>query len=294
MIRVHRFTDAVAFARLVTPFLLRHEAANHLSLRILGRLATGGQPVPPDVYLAAAFASDAPGTPVAGVAIRTPPFNVCLAYPSCDAIDALVADACAVGPVPGVIGETTEVQAFVARWSGRQNGRPRRVVALRVHELTTVNTTPSRGVLRAATPADNPLLSAWKRSFHAEVTPEDPPPPEMLPDVDGFYLWEVDNLPVTMACGLPSTPNTAVINAVYTPPDHRRRGHATSAVAALSAHLLAGGRSACVLFTDLANPTSNAIYRRIGYTPVVDFENIVFERQAAFERNPQPSSAASR
>jgi hypothetical protein len=69
-----------------------------------------------------------------------------------------------------------------------------------------------------------------------------------------------------------------VINAVYTPPEQRRRGHATASVAALSAKLLAAGRASCVLFTDLANPTSNAIYRRIGYAPVIDFENIVFER----------------
>ena len=27
----------------------------------------------------------------------------------------------------------------------------------------------------------------------------------------------------------------------------------------------------CVLFTDLANPTSNSVYTRIGYAPVCDF-----------------------
>jgi predicted GNAT family acetyltransferase len=34
---------------------------------------------------------------------------------------------------------------------------------------------------------------------------------------------------------------------------------------------LAEGRRFCVLFTDLANPTSNAIYARIGYRPLADF-----------------------
>jgi hypothetical protein len=41
--------------------------------------------------------------------------------------------------------------------------------------------------------------------------------------------------------------------------------------------LLTGTTTTCVLFTDLANPTSNAIYRRIGYQPVCDAVEIAFE-----------------
>lgn len=33
----------------------------------------------------------------------------------------------------------------------------------------------------------------------------------------------------------------------------------------------AAGASEVVLFADLANPTSNGLYRRIGYRPVADF-----------------------
>jgi hypothetical protein len=32
----------------------------------------------------------------------------------------------------------------------------------------------------------------------------------------------------------------------------------------------------CPLFTDLANPTSNSIYRKIGYKPVGDFHDYLF------------------
>ena len=39
---------------------------------------------------------------------------------------------------------------------------------------------------------------------------------------------------------------------------------------------IASGRSFCVLFTDLANPTSNHIYQAIGYTPVGDAEQYLF------------------
>ena len=67
------------------------------------------------------------------------------------------------------------------------------------------------------------------------------------------------------------TTETAVrVGYVYTPPPARRRGYATALVADLSAEVLASGRRSTFLYTDLANPTSNAIYARIGYEPVCD------------------------
>jgi predicted GNAT family acetyltransferase len=55
------------------------------------------------------------------------------------------------------------------------------------------------------------------------------------------------------------------IGPVYTPPEARGRGFATALVAAMSRHALAIGHRGCTLFTDLQNPTSNAIYARIGF-----------------------------
>ena len=59
-------------------------------------------------------------------------------------------------------------------------------------------------------------------------------------------------------------------------PDERGRGFATSLVAAQSRWLLEQGRQFCFLYTDLANPTSNRIYARIGYEPVCDSTEITF------------------
>jgi predicted GNAT family acetyltransferase len=56
---------------------------------------------------------------------------------------------------------------------------------------------------------------------------------------------------------------------VYTPPELRGRGYASALTAALTEQLLQRRRF-CYLYTDLANPTSNSIYRRIGYRPVTD------------------------
>jgi len=83
------------------------------------------------------------------------------------------------------------------------------------------------------------------------------------------YLW-CDPDPRTMAGSARPTQHAIAVNAVYTPPEWRKRGYATACVAELSRLLLARGYEFCVLYTDLANPTSNAIYSRIGYRPVRD------------------------
>jgi len=68
------------------------------------------------------------------------------------------------------------------------------------------------------------------------------------------------------------TPNGIRIGPVYTPPDLRGRGYASALTARLTQTLLDGGRRFCFLFTDLANPTSNSVYQRIGYRPVTDVD----------------------
>jgi hypothetical protein len=72
------------------------------------------------------------------------------------------------------------------------------------------------------------------------------------------------------------TPTGIRIGPVYTPPELRRRGYATTLVADLSAWLLERGHRACFLYTDLANPTSNRIYVEIGYERVCDAMEFVF------------------
>ncbi|MDF5719317.1 MAG: GNAT family N-acetyltransferase [Rhizonema sp. PD37] len=91
-------------------------------------------------------------------------------------------------------------------------------------------------------------------------------------------LWQ-DKTPVSIVCGSVSTPNGSSIGRVYTPPEYRKKGYATSCVAALSQTLLDRGCRYCFLFTDLANPTSNHIYRIIGYQPVCDWHDYSFTEE---------------
>jgi predicted GNAT family acetyltransferase len=83
--------------------------------------------------------------------------------------------------------------------------------------------------------------------------------------------------PVSIAsCGRPTAHGIAV-NMVFAPPHLRGRGYAGSCVAALSQRLLDDGWKFCTLFTDLANPTSNSIYQRIGYHSICDFTHYLFQ-----------------
>ena len=57
----------------------------------------------------------------------------------------------------------------------------------------------------------------------------------------------------------------ARIGPVYTPPARRRRGYGSAVTARATQAALQAGANDVVLYTDLSNPTSNAIYQSIGY-----------------------------
>jgi uncharacterized protein len=212
--------------------------------------------------------------------------------------------------LPGVLGPKALSLVAAEMWS-RATRKPHRLdVAMRVFELDRVR--PPRevpGRLRRATVRDRETVLAWVQAFQRDIG-EDHSPADaervaasrLAPDDDltatngttgtrtagatrpartvealGLYLWEVKGEPVSMAAAGSPTPTGARINLVYTPPERRRNGYASACVATLSQHVLDSGRRFCFLFTDLANPTSNHIYQEIGYRPVVDVDDYVFE-----------------
>jgi predicted GNAT family acetyltransferase len=90
-----------------------------------------------------------------------------------------------------------------------------------------------------------------------------------------LFLWE-DGKPVCMVGVHVQVAGVVRLGPVYTPPDRRARGYATSAVAAASEAALARGAHACMLFTDLENPTSNRIYAAVGYERFADWREYRF------------------
>ena len=89
-----------------------------------------------------------------------------------------------------------------------------------------------------------------------------------------IWLWEVEGCPVQVTAFNPPAFGVARIGPVYTPREQRGRGYAAAATALVTRRLLDSGARVC-LFSDLANPTSTALYERLGYREVVQVANLL-------------------
>jgi GNAT superfamily N-acetyltransferase len=133
---------------------------------------------------------------------------------------------------------------------------------------------PVAGRLRTACADDLPLLLAWNEAFRVEariiLTAEQVAADTRRPGrLDTQYLWlDGQSQPVGMIGGQAIAPTGARVGPVYTPPALRGRGIGGALVATLSQRLLDAGARCVFLFTDAANPTSNALYQRIGFVPI--------------------------
>ncbi len=284
---VVRYGTPRAFLDAVEPFLLRDEASHNLLLGIPARLADRSPGAATGLYLAAAVDRGE----IAGAAMMTPPYRLVLSQAaSLGAVRALAEDAVTLRPAPpGVHGPDRVAAEFVAIWQGLtgESGRP--VLRERIQRLDAVRPVPRvAGRLRPTDHADRPLLLDWLRAFGAEAFGDDNRPPGEAETAlntrlgspgEGFMLWD-DGGPRCVAGYGGPTRHGIRVGPVYTPPEHRGRGYATACVAELSRLLLERGRRFCMLYTDLANPTANRIYQRIGYEPVCDVAEYRFEATA--------------
>jgi hypothetical protein len=274
---VERHSDADAFLAAAESWLLEAEAENNLLLGIAlsWRDRTLVEPRP---YWASVH--DASG--VVGCAARTPPHPAVLTRVPERAVALLVEDVgAAYSSLPGVNGPTAVAEGFAGTWIARHGGTWRTRFRLRLHVLTNVSVAGPlpAGVLRKATNADLPLAREWMDGFVKDtgLPPLVPDQAQRLIDRGQLYFWVDGGIPRAMVASARETRSGCCINTVYTPPQFRRCGHATAAVATLTDALLQAGRRFCCLYTDLANPTSNSIYAKIGYRPIRDDAEIAFE-----------------
>ncbi len=271
--------DAASFLERARPWLERAEDANNLVLSVAEAIAAA--PASPQGPGAPFFVTVEEGFEVVGCSFRTPPHKLVLT-PMPEAGARLVAEAAAIrwASIPATLGPAGVARAAADAWVALRGGRSVEGMKQRIHRLDRV--TPPDGVpgrMRPAQAAELPLVAAWGDGFAADAGAEfrtAPATHEAWVRAGRLFLWE-DGAPVAMSVVSGATGHGARVGYVYTPPSHRRRGYATALVAALSARLLDQGFSFCVLFTDLANPTSNAIYARVGYRPVLDVEDVWIE-----------------
>ncbi|MEO8345418.1 MAG: GNAT family N-acetyltransferase [Betaproteobacteria bacterium] len=187
----------------------------------------------------------------------------------------------AAAALQGIVGMRAPCEAFAHRWRELTCRSHALRAALRNHKLTQVEAVPQpSGAARIATVDDIDWIGNAQHDFIIEIAlPEDPARlraiiPRRI-EAGQFWLWE-DGGTVAFAGWSDAPPGDGRIAPVYTPPHARGRGYATALVAALSQSLLDSGRRRLFLITDLANPTSNSIYAKIGYQPQSDLFHFDF------------------
>ena len=225
----------------------------------------------------------APGEPVSATFMHTPPFGVTLTRAPAGVAAALAEAFAARGRFPAwVMADTSTAPSFAAAWE-RHTGQPARVSRRsRLYRLGRLlpPDPPPPGRARVATAADSGLLLAWLEAFHREA--DGGGGPDMRRTVadrlsyGGLTLWEADGGPVSLAGATRAVAGQARIGPVYTPPDRRGRGFGGAVTAAVSQAAKDAGVAEVLLYTDLANPTSNALYQRLGYQPVSDSVQLLF------------------
>jgi predicted GNAT family acetyltransferase len=242
-------------------------------------LLDGGN-FPDDSFLLTVWDDD---TPV-GAAIQTPPYPlVCTGIPA--ALAEFVAEVIA-GARPGIEGvRGVRDTAFVFADAWRAvTGRIGRVsVEERLYRLGALETPDTvTGAARLAANDDSGLLVDWVELFFGETFGHrwDAAGARFVDAAetkgDQFLLWVVDGLPVSMAMLRAPAAGVSRIGPVFTPRDRRGNGYGSAVTAAAAQLAHHSGTADVVLFADLANSTSNAIYQRIGFEPVADAVRIEF------------------
>jgi uncharacterized protein len=271
--RYHRVDDFLAAAG---DWLTAREAEHNLILGIASNLRRV-----PDQYDGPPFlAAVTDASRVLAVALRTPPYNLLLSEMDDPRAVDLIVDALPDDDLPGLVGPPQPARSFAERWAQNTGGSWVVEREEGVYRLTeVVSPASASGSWRLADPQrDAELLEEWLAAFGAEALDEhDRSLVRRTLDawqsdarIRRYWLWEVGGKPVSLVGSGSQTPNGARIGPVYTPPQHRGKGYASSLTASVSRLLLEEGRRFCFLYTDLANPTANHIYRAIGYERVTD------------------------
>lgn len=284
------YADVHEFYKDTYEVLMRHEAQNMIPLGnlIMGHEGKDKTDWRDPAHWLMATVSDTRGIQL--TALMTPPHNITLyatdnlIHP--EAVDCLI-DGLKDRDLPGVITEKALAEHFARTYTRSKGITFHTTMNQRIYELTAVNPGIRQvGHVRLLNERDMHFFPYWSEAFNAagsygktemSLPQEDATPYLYRIASKKLYILEDNGIPVAMA-GFTRVMQTAIgVAFVYTPPYERKKGYATSIVAQISQLALDKGFTRCVLYTDLANPTSNSIYQKIGYTPVCDSLQLRFE-----------------
>lgn len=246
---------------------MRRTAEHDTETAVFGRLQSGGE--------------------VRAIWYLTPRGRLGLTPLSARQTDALAVRLAGLGHSPSnVIADHDTAGAFAESWQRHTRAAP--VPFWRTHLYRLGTLTPPQphpeGRGRVTGGADRGHVVRWCREFCVDVGEQ-----SSIDLIDAgswgdsrfgdrhFTFWETpEGTPVSMAAATSVVGGMVRVDPVYTPAHLRGRGYAGAVTVEVSRTALAAGATDVVLFTDPANPTSNALYQRIGYVHTADFAGYRF------------------
>ncbi|MFE9454033.1 GNAT family N-acetyltransferase [Streptomyces sp. NPDC006739] len=236
---------------------------------------------------AEAFGTDAPvfgvleqAGEVRGTFFRLPPRGIGLSPLTPAQADSLAARLAALGhSLPRVSADHGTATAFAEAWQ-RHTGATSKLgdIRLRLYRLGTL-TLPEpmpAGRSRVLGEQDLEQVMFWCGEFAKTVGEDVSIDADTWADTryadKRYTLWETaDGTAVSIAGMNPLIGGQIQVDIVYTPAHLRGRGYAAAVTAEVSRAALAAGARDVVLFADLSNRTSNALYQRLGYRALADW-----------------------
>ena len=266
-IQVRKVEDPAQVLDEAASFLLSQPVLHNLVLSLLE--ARRRWPQPGRYWVASS------GSEVTGVAFQSPDSFEATVTPMPPDTARAIGEAVAGEdpPWPGVNGEATTSAVVAGQWAESTKRPAVPWQGQRLYEARAVKVPEGvPGSLRQAGPADRDLLLEWVGAFHNEATPGQPGRPEAVVDArlpaGHMWVWD-DGEPRSMTTLTPPVAGVVRVQAVFTPPSERGHGYAGALVSGLSESVLVQG-DIPALYTDLGNPVSNSVYRRIGYRCVAE------------------------
>lgn len=267
--------DPERYAEQVLDLLTTRPDANTVALTVLQTLRAG-QRFSDSPPLFGWYRPD--GGEVTGAISMTPPYGVLIGeLPPGSESELVTGLRERAVSVPDVMGTAEAAERFAAGWTDGTGLRTELAMRQRFYTLDALRPPepPPSGRARPATEGDLDLLMDWLVGFYDEAEASSASPQREMyrhrVELGLLWLWQdAADIPVAMAARNLTVAGVSRIGPVYTPPEFRRHGYGAAATAACTADALANGARQVVLFTDETNPTSNGIYRRIGFRALDD------------------------
>ncbi len=276
--------DAAQFEDEALDLLLAREAENCLMIGLTSQLRSGAATLTASSPYFALIRSQ---EKVVGAALIAG-YVLVLSHPIDPAALLLIAaDVAEAAPdVPGVVSEKGASRSFAEAWTALTGKAHRVNLSERIFQCErVVSPRAVSGAMSIAGEPDRGLLARWLGAFAQEALGQS----SDAAANDRFatrwtqrqgrtmYLWIDEGRVVSMVGVSGDTPNGIRVAPVYTPPELRGRGYASALTAAVTQTQFDAGKRYCFLYTDLANPTSNHIYQSVGYRPVIDAAQYLFD-----------------